>query len=192
MDVPALKQLDEGRFWRIVAASLDGTDGVGLARARQTRLLEHELERLSHDESVGFAAHFCRHFGNACRWDLWAVAHVLMDGCSDDGFTDFRKWLIMRGEPVYRAALRDPDSLCDEFAKIPRGEIPMWEYYLETQFDSRFGEEAFGAMYERQGFAAFGPNEIRDPENRWEADDRATIAGLCPKVFAKWSDNGRF
>ena len=32
-------------------------------------------------------------------------------GCSDDGFSDFRMWLIAQGKEVYLNALKDPDSL---------------------------------------------------------------------------------
>ena len=35
------------------------------------------------------------------------------NGCSDDGFIDFRAWLIAQGREVYLAALADPDSLTD-------------------------------------------------------------------------------
>ncbi|EKC76209.1 hypothetical protein LEA_04821 [human gut metagenome] len=34
-------------------------------------------------------------------------------GCSDDGFIDFRAWLIAQGKEVYMNALRDPDTLAD-------------------------------------------------------------------------------
>ena len=33
--------------------------------------------------------------------------------CSDDGFIDFRAWLIAQSNEVYLAALADPDSLAD-------------------------------------------------------------------------------
>ena len=32
-------------------------------------------------------------------------------GCSDDGFSDFRMWLIAQGKEVYLNALKDPDAL---------------------------------------------------------------------------------
>lgn len=37
----------------------------------------------------------------------------MCDGCSDNGFIDFRDWLIAQGLEVYMAALKDPDSLAD-------------------------------------------------------------------------------
>jgi Protein of unknown function (DUF4240) len=188
----ASELLGEKRFWQIIERSLDGTDSVGLTMKRQTQLLERELQELSREEFVGFAYLFSEFYSEACREDLWAVAYVVMGGCSDDCFMDFRKWLVTRGRSVYEAALRDPDSLCGEFDKIPTGEIPLWEYYLEKKFDARFGAGAYNRVYDGYGFADLGPNRIREPDNRWSGDDEASVKRLCPNVFATYWDNRRF
>ena len=49
----------------------------------------------------------------AYKHGLWSAASILCDGCTDDGFIDFRGWLIAQGRDVYMAALKDPDSLAD-------------------------------------------------------------------------------
>lgn len=50
----------------------------------------------------------------AYQYGLWTAASVMeRHGCSDDGFIDFRGWLIGQGREVYMAALKDPDSLAD-------------------------------------------------------------------------------
>ena len=50
----------------------------------------------------------------ADKFGLWDAAGVMKEyGCSDDGFIDFRAWLIAQGREVYFAALADPDSLAD-------------------------------------------------------------------------------
>ena len=48
------------------------------------------------------------------QYGLWTAASLMCEnGCSDDGFIDFRAWLIAQGEEIYLAALADPDSLAD-------------------------------------------------------------------------------
>ena len=47
----------------------------------------------------------------ADQYGLWDAA--MMEWCSDDGFIDFRAWLIAQGREVYQAALKEPDSLAD-------------------------------------------------------------------------------
>ena len=49
----------------------------------------------------------------ADQYGLWDAASIMMEWCSDDGFIDFRAWLIAQGREVYLAALKDPDSLAD-------------------------------------------------------------------------------
>ncbi|MEO5978010.1 MAG: DUF4240 domain-containing protein, partial [Chryseolinea sp.] len=40
-----------------------------------------------------------------------AAAYTIHSGCSDDGFADFRGWLISRGKSVYENSLSSPDNL---------------------------------------------------------------------------------
>lgn len=50
----------------------------------------------------------------AYQYGLWDAAGIIKGyGCSDDGFIDFRAWLIAQGKEVYLAALRDPDTLAE-------------------------------------------------------------------------------
>ena len=50
----------------------------------------------------------------ANQYGLWDAASIVKEyGCSDDGFIDFRAWLIAQGREVYLAALKEPDSLAD-------------------------------------------------------------------------------
>lgn len=49
----------------------------------------------------------------ADQYGLWDAASIMVEWCSDDGFIDFRAWLIAQGREVYLAALKDPDSLAD-------------------------------------------------------------------------------
>ncbi len=46
----------------------------------------------------------------AYRTDIWALAYLLQDGCSDDSFDAFRGWLILQGRAVFEAALAAPDD----------------------------------------------------------------------------------
>ena len=49
----------------------------------------------------------------AYQYGLWNAASIMCNGCSDDGFIDFRGWLIAQGRDIYFGALKDPDSLAD-------------------------------------------------------------------------------
>jgi hypothetical protein len=100
--------LDEPRFWDIIDSAgrtaLDDPE-------RQLAVVRERLGGLSPKELVEFHTLFNRRMADAYTWDLWGAAYLINGGCSDDGFAYFRAWLISRGQSVYSAALRDPDSL---------------------------------------------------------------------------------
>lgn len=96
--------MERARFWEIVEAA-GATTPEGCAR------LTEQLTGLTPEEIVGFDRHFDELFVAADRWDLWGAAYVIGGGCSDDGFADFRGWLVAAGREVYELALRDPDAL---------------------------------------------------------------------------------
>ena len=74
-------------------------------------MLGELLGELPVDQIVAFDSAFRRHHSRAYTWDLWGAAYLIGGGCSDDGFADFRGWLISQGESAYDAALADPESL---------------------------------------------------------------------------------
>jgi hypothetical protein len=47
----------------------------------------------------------------AYSWNVWGAAYLINGGCSDDGFIDFRSWLILRGRKVFDRAVKNPDAL---------------------------------------------------------------------------------
>ncbi len=93
------------QFWGIIANGQDEEEPGESVRAA--------LQELSPSEIESYQRHFDELFDEAYRWDLWGAAYTLEGGCSDDGFTDFRYALISRGQKVFQAALKNPDSLVD-------------------------------------------------------------------------------
>jgi hypothetical protein len=54
-------------------------------------------------------------------------------GCSDDGFEDFRGWLIAQARQVYQASLQDPDSLALHPQVRNLDPRRMWPTMLDCQ-----------------------------------------------------------
>jgi hypothetical protein len=100
--------MDRPTFWKIIDRSRKLADGD---LDEQVEQLRSSLEQLDVSEIVEFGQIFHEYEIKAYTWDLWAAAYLMGGGCSDDGFSDFRGWLISRGENVYEAALSDPESL---------------------------------------------------------------------------------
>lgn len=82
----------------------------------------------------------------ADKFGLWDAAGIMKEyGCSDDGFIDFRAWLIAQGREVYFAALADPDSLADV---VPYGDccFEQLSYVGDYAYEQLTGKSAYDQM----------------------------------------------
>ena len=95
-------------FWKIIeTARRLAPDDLEAQKETLTGL----LHALTPDEIIQFDQYFSQYLAQAYTWELWGAAYIIGDGCSDDGFMDFRSWLIAKGKKVYENALRDPETL---------------------------------------------------------------------------------
>jgi hypothetical protein len=100
--------MDVDKFWDLIEKSRRGVtqDGDQIAENLTAR-----LEKLDPEEIIGFEKILYDLIQQANRWDLWAVAYIIQGGCSDDGFLDFRGWLISRGRKCFEEAMINPESV---------------------------------------------------------------------------------
>lgn len=111
----------ENWFWQVVEASR--RDAV--SKEAQSARLSQLLGSYSPEEIEVFAAELDRLKDGAYSWDLWGAAYVIMGGCSDDGFADFRSWLISNGREFFEAASKEPETLAE---LIPQSTTVAPEY----------------------------------------------------------------
>jgi hypothetical protein len=99
--------MDIDQFWQLIDATRGQPDRGDMLTAALSTLPEDEVVRfqLLHDDVLQ----------SANTVDLWGAAHLIMGGCSDDAFSDFREDLIELGREVFEAAVGDPDSLAGIF-----------------------------------------------------------------------------
>jgi hypothetical protein len=100
--------MDRGQFWTIVNNAKEASGG---SHDRRYRSLVCQLTARSGGEIIAFEEIMGEVLDDAYRWDLWAAARIMADGCSDDGFQDFRRWVVSLGEEAYLDVLADPESL---------------------------------------------------------------------------------
>ena len=101
-------------------------------------------------------------FHNYLKWymdladtpNLVAAAVTINDGTSDDGFTDFRAWLVSQGQEVYRGALKRADLLAEL-------DIPKEDYYTQFEFYGYIGSYAYEvkSLLEQKSIREIGSNE---------------------------------
>ena len=76
---------------------------------------------------------------------LYCVGNKLNDGLSDDGFMDFRGWLMGQGKEIYMNALKSPESILKADLK-PNDGYYLWEtfnYIPSTAYELRTGQNLY-------------------------------------------------
>lgn len=102
--------MDKKQFWELIEKTRQMSNSDP---NEQANLLVVELTVLSESEILSFQAILDELQDEAYIAELWEMAYIVGGGCSDDGFMDFRAWLIGQGKNVFEKALADPESLVD-------------------------------------------------------------------------------
>ena len=159
-------------FWKILdtAYRADGPDHFEALKA--------ELDRLTWMDVIAFQARFDEAVAAANTIDMWGAAYLINGGCSDDGFRDFRAWLVGRGRHAYEAALKNPDSL----AEVLDGD-PVDGFGLDAAavrvYEAKTGMSDFYERLEREEKDLPPP----PPEGiDWDFEDEAEMRKRFPRL----------
>jgi hypothetical protein len=129
---------------------------------------------------IGFQRRFNEYSHRACHWNVLGPACIIGCGQSDDGFMDFRSWLISLGRETYEKVLSDPDALAD----IPAQDDPIEEWYFE--------EIAYLApeIYEEQTGEEMPLPERDEPDEPYGETCEVTAEALSKRFPRLWSRFG--
>jgi len=178
--------VDTIEFWSLIEASAREANG----RKARTEWLVTRLAARSVPEIVGFEAVLEELTGAAMTWLMWGAADRILGWCSDDGFIDFRAWLVGLGRDKYQAVVADPDALA-ELPEVRRlagryhgdwaeEEWPAWElleYVAGYAYERLTGEEDC-EIYD------LVPEQGREvlTDERWDFRDPAQAARRLPRL----------
>ena len=132
--------MNKEQFWRIVdnvRSSADPRDQGEVLFA-----LQEQLRKLPSAEIMEWQEIFQFYDDAAYRDELWAASGAMGAHCSDDGFMDFRSWLISQGRDVYMAALRDPESLAEVDTEEQSLNFEEYAYVAPKAYAQRRAYEA--------------------------------------------------
>jgi hypothetical protein len=144
--------------------------------AHQERLVQR-LAKLPREEIVDFAHWWNVMMDESYSRDLWAAAYYANGGCSEDGFIDFRSWLILQGRDVFQAVVADPNALVDhvgggnadgEFMCESNPAGSAWDIAFWRGPAAMHPGAAFNALYESRHPE---PLPTRELGESWDFDD---------------------
>lgn len=174
--------MSEDQFWELIenSAADDPQD--------QLDNLTALLSDLTVEEILGFDYQLDKHLEDSYNPELWAAAHIVCGGCSDDSFDYFRAWLISKGKNVYENALLNPDSLLGVLNEMNDNDFPENEEILYAALD------AYGEVTGKEDFYdvldSFDDDfQILEIELNWDEDDPKTLELICPKLFDRFFDD---
>ena len=150
----------------------------------QIDLLVKSLSALSEEEIFDWERIFDDFMDEAYIAELWEVAYIINCGCGDDGFTDFRAWVISQGEEVYKNAIADPESLVDVI-NVRKGEQAfsgLWSVVISA-YETKTGKGFDTLPVKNRGLPQLkGVRTQADNETEWENK----IIKRYPKIAAKF------
>ena len=171
--------MDKNGFWEIIENSrsvLSSNDPDGNLE-QQAQAIKLALSELSEEEVLSFANIFHSLKEDLYTWELWGAAYVIGGGCSDDGFADFRNWIISLGREAYELALSSPDDLGPVSSDSSVEDVFFEElaYIPEEVFEEQFDKELDIAV-------PYSP----DPKGKeWDED---TVDSLYPKLAKLYAE----
>ena len=151
--------------------------------------LIQRLSKLPPEEIVDFDHWWNLMKFEADLWEVWGAAYIIGGGCSDDGFSDFRSWLVLQGRETFQVVVANPDALAN--LKLP--ERPRCECYPGSRAwfaatglarDDQGYEEFAAVRRARCPFGAYPPE--RDRGENWDFNDEAECRKRLPKLSKKY------
>lgn len=171
-----LYTMTETEFWELTERAVKASHNDPILKLEALR---KELEKLTPEAIAEYARHFDEKEAKAYRWDLWAAAHILHGGCSDDTFMDFLASLVSSGKSIYELALKNPDSLVHA-----RFENPEEDLFFEgfQYLPGQIFEEKTGIELPDSGVTF----PWRPAGKEWDEDSESDLKKICPMLYEKY------
>ena len=167
--------MEVNTFWKLIDRARTDSNGDV---SKQADLLVEELVQLPLTEIFAYETIMDDMLDTAYDAALWDAADIIGCGCSDDGFSDFRAWLIAQGKEVYERVLADPESLVDMIDVDKDGQEGALLYVVIAAYKQKTGQE----------IPPHNPKDVRSPHLKgfhWPEEDRNA---RFPKLAAKFGD----
>jgi hypothetical protein len=133
------------------------------------------------DEIVAWGRHLDKVMAASGTEDLWAAAYLINGGCSDDGFDNFRGWLIANGREVLANAVREPDSLSAlPSVKAAADSGAVFEAEAVLSIAPEAYEQATGDKLP----VGDAPPTRPDPADLWDFDNEDEMQRRLPRLSA--------
>lgn len=179
--------MSEKEFWNLIS-------NMHIEEEPYEWIINH-LSTKSDAEIVGFEIKFETALMQAYNSNLLGAAWIIMDGCTEDSFTNFIAWLIGQGEKVYKETVKNPDYLAEYILPVyeEEGLVPeldemldlaLQAYSVKKKGDNDWDDQIwndFNSLVERNGFKYLQPKMDID----W--NEKEELANKFPKLWKRFA-----
>ncbi|WP_238005875.1 DUF4240 domain-containing protein [Dactylosporangium sp. AC04546] len=170
--------MNEAQFWNLIDTTLQGSPDNTDEQAEVLRAL---LAGLTPDEVLEFHRLLVAANHQLYTWDHIAAVNLVDEGLGDDGFTDFRTWIVATGRESFAAFRDDPDTLVDILDRLGWDSAEVFGAVAAEVYRDTTGREIWedGAPPIEPGTPPTGSAEI--------VHDRAVQQQRFPRLTARHS-----
>lgn len=182
-----ITEINKDTFWGLIR---EAKDACGQDMSAMVEYLKGRLVSMGAEQAQNFHDITQAYEDLAYKYGLWDAAEIISEyGCSDDGFIDFRAWLIAQGKEVYLAALADPDSLAEV---EPYGDcsFEQMSYVGEYAYRQLTGKSAYEQTDQREykRLVAELKRDITYKDGIQFPREGAELKQFLPRLCAKYPD----
>ena len=173
--------MSEESYWSIIDDSLKSTNN----QEEQQTFLTTALGQLPPPEIIGFYLRTVEQLNETYTSEMWCAATIMNGRTSDDGFEDFRCWVISRGKEVYYKAKENPDSLVSEVVEGRElYEFESFGYTAMDAYEEKTGDDLMDTLEDNHLLASETP--FTPIEFNWRSDDPESMKKACPNLYQQF------
>jgi hypothetical protein len=165
-------------FWAVITRATADRPG---SPAEVAKSAAADLATRDPEEIVAWARHLDKVMVASGTEDLWAAAYLINGGCSEEGFDNFRGWLIAHGREAVARSVKSPDALADlpaVRAAVDTGAV------FEAEEVLSIAAEAYAQATGSEMPAGETPVTRPDAADLWDFDDEEEMQRRLPRLAA--------
>ncbi len=163
-------------FWAVIARA---TADRPASPAEVAKRAAADLATRDPEEIVAWGRHLDKVMVASGTEDLWAAAYLINGGCSDEGFDNFRGWLIAHGRETVAQSVKSPDSLAGMPAVRAAAENGA---VFEAGAVLSIAAEAYAQATGDELPAGERPVTRPDAADLWDFDDEEEMQRRLPRL----------
>lgn len=168
--------MDTYEFWQLIDKTREASGGHV---SKQVHLLVEIMANRSIDEIFAYEKIMDDLLDKAYDAELWDAADIIGCGTGDDGFRDFRAWLIAQGQEVYENALANPESLVDLVDIDDDAQEEEMLYVVIYAYEKKTGQDILTRENKKP---------YHRPILKGKPVPKETLKDRFPKLFEKFGD----